>query len=389
MRFQLLRPMPSRRGFLRNTLGAAWTGAALLEQAMFRATAARAQSTGGLPELFQIEKVAEGVYAAIARPQALINCNAAIFEQEKDLLIVDTHSKPSAVVSLVSQLKREVTQKPVKYIVNSHFHWDHTQGAPTYKRFAPHADFVSSEVTRKLISENGAQRLKESVETARAALPGYKDKAAQAKTPQERTHYQQVAADTQSYINEMKNYQPELPNVTFETDLIIHDKAHDLHLAFRGRGHTAGDVVVYCPQKKVISTGDLMHGFAPYILDGFPLSWPITLRSVAMFPFEHLIGGHGAVQHTRERIYQMAGYIEELTELVESGKKARRSVEQIRQSITPASLVSLSAGSYGQFLGQSIGKYALQPPTGAQEEKILANAVNANVGHIFTALDRS
>jgi cyclase len=380
--------MSSRRGFLKNTLGAAWTGAALLEQAVFRATAARAQATGGLPSLFHIEKVAEGVYAAIARPQALINCNAAIFEQEKDLLIVDTHSKPSAVVSLVSQLRREVTQKPVKYIVNSHFHWDHTQGSPTYRRFAPHADIVSSEITRKLISENGAQRLKESVETAQAALPGYKEKATQAKSPQEKSYYQQVALDTQSYINEMKNYRPELPNVTFETDLIIHDKAHDLHLAFRGRGHTAGDVVVYCPQKKVISTGDLMHGFAPYIGDGFPLLWPVTLQAVAMFPFEHLIGGHGAVQHTRERIYQMAGYIEELTELVGRGRRSGRTVEQLQQSITPASLVSLSRGDYGKFLGWSISKYALQPP-GAEEEKILANAVSGNIAHIYSALDRN
>ncbi len=380
--------MSARRGFLRNTLGAAWTGAALLEQAVFRATAARAQATGGLPKLFQIEKVADGIYAAIARPQALINCNAAIFEQEKDLLIVDTHSKPSAVVALVSQLKREVTQKPVKYIVNSHFHWDHTQGAPTYKRFAPYADIVSSEVTRNLISEHGAQRLKESVETAQAALPGYKEKAAQARTAQEKTYYQQIAFDTQSYIAEMKNYQPELPNVTFDSDLIIHDKAHDLHLAFRGRGHTAGDVVVYCPQKKTIATGDLIHGFAPYIADGFPLLWPVTLQAVAMFSFEHLIGGHGAVQHTRERIYHMAGYIEELTELVGRGKRSHRTVEQLQQSITPASLVSLSRGGYGEFLGQSISKYRLQPP-GAEEAKILADAVSGNIADIYKVLDRS
>ena len=380
--------MFSRRGFLKNTLGVAWTSAALLEQAVFRATAARAQATPGLANLFQLEKVADGIYAAISRSQALINCNAVIFEQEKDLLIVDTHSKPSAVVSLVAQLKKEVSQKPVKYIVNSHFHWDHTQGAPTYKRIAPHADIVSSEITRKLISANGAQRLKDSVEAARAALPGYNEKSAQAKTPQEKTHYQQVALETQGYINEMKNYQPELPNVTFDSDLMIHDKAHDLHLAFRGRGHTEGDVVVFCPQKKVIATGDLMHGFAPYIADGFPLAWPTTLQAVAMFPFEHLVGGHGAVQHSRERLYNMAGYIEELAELVGRGKRSNKTVEQLQKSISPASLISLSRGSYGKFLIQSISKYALQPP-GAEEANILANAVNTNIAQIYTALDRS
>src|SRR3977135_2843827 len=53
----------SRRGFLKRTLGAYWTGAALLDQSMFRATHARAQATAGLPTLFDIEKVADGVYA--------------------------------------------------------------------------------------------------------------------------------------------------------------------------------------------------------------------------------------------------------------------------------------------------------------------------------------
>jgi alkyl sulfatase BDS1-like metallo-beta-lactamase superfamily hydrolase len=124
----------SRRGFLRQTLGACWTGAALLDQAVFRAARARAQSAAALPELFDVEKVADGVWAAIARPTALINCNAAIFETGAGLMIVDTHSKPSAVASLVSRIRRGISDKPVRWIVNTHFHWDHTQGTPTYKR---------------------------------------------------------------------------------------------------------------------------------------------------------------------------------------------------------------------------------------------------------------
>jgi hypothetical protein len=67
----------SRRGFLKRTLGACWTGAALMEQAVFRANLARAQAVNGLPTLFDIEKVANGIYAAIARPETLLNCNAA------------------------------------------------------------------------------------------------------------------------------------------------------------------------------------------------------------------------------------------------------------------------------------------------------------------------
>src|SRR3954466_14805034 len=139
--------MGTRRGFLRATLGTYWTGAALLEQSVFRATQARAQASPNLPSLFNIYKVADRVYAAVAKPAAVLNCNAAIFENSRDLLVVDTHSKPSAVISLVAQLRREVTRKPVRYIVNSHFHWDHTQGGSGYRKINPQAQIVSSEAT--------------------------------------------------------------------------------------------------------------------------------------------------------------------------------------------------------------------------------------------------
>ena len=380
--------MSNRRGFLRLTLGSAWTGAALLEQAIFRATAARAQSDGvNLPKLFDIEKLADGVYAAIAEPAPLINCNAVIFEQDRDLMIVDTHSKPSAAISLLSQIRRDVSPKPVKYIVNSHFHWDHTQGNGAYRRIAPNADVVSSEVTRQLLSGNGAQRMKASVEQAQSALAGYKDSLAKATTPEAKAYFTEVAASTRDYISEMNSFQVELPNVTLKDDLILHDKAHDLHLAFRGRGHTAGDVVVFCPQKKVVATGDLLHGFAPFIADGYPMSWPRTLLTVAGFDFEHVVGGHGGVQHSKKVLHQMAAYIEDATEAVAKGKRAGKTADTLQKAIRPADLKSLTRDGYGAFLASSIRKYRSLPP-GMTEQQILDAAVASNIGDIYAALDR-
>jgi len=188
-----------------------------------------------------------------------------------------------------------------------------------------------------------------------------------------------------AYTAEMRNFAPELPNITFRDRLVIHDKAHELHLAFCGRGHTAGDIIVYCPQKKVIATGDLLHGFLPYIGDGYPLEWPATLKAVAEFDFLHAIGGHGAVQHTRERLTQMSAYIRELAEAVSRGKRAGRSAAQLQAAITPASLKSLGGG-YGSFVAASLKKYAIEneltPP-----ETVLANGVKENVASTFKALE--
>jgi cyclase len=348
--------MTSRRGFLRATLGSCWTGAALLEQSVFRANLARAQATPDMPSLFDIQKVANGTYAAIAKQAAVLNCNAAIFENSEDLLIVDTHSKPSAVVSLIAQLQREVSKKPVRYVVNSHFHWDHSQGTSAYKKANPQA------------------HLKESVEQMRATLETTEKQRGASKDPAEIRRLSDQAAGIRSYIAEMNNYRPELPDVTFDRELILHDKGRELHIAFRGRAHTSGDVVVFCPQSKVVATGDMIHSSLPFIGDAYPAEWPVTMRSVAELPFDYVIGGHGRVQYGKDVLRGMAGYIEELTAAVARDKG--RPLAELQAAITPGKLRSLS-GDYGKYLLQNAGGNSLEA---------LAGGVRTNVAHVYERL---
>src|SRR5262249_43846710 len=104
----------TRRDFFQRMLGGTMAGASVLEMGFFRAAVARAQAPAGNPKLFDIQKVAEGVYAALAHPQALTNSNAAIFVNANDVLVVDAHSKPSAAASLIAQIRQEITPKPVR-----------------------------------------------------------------------------------------------------------------------------------------------------------------------------------------------------------------------------------------------------------------------------------
>ncbi len=381
--------MVSRRSFLGKVLGPAFTGASVIDQALFRATRARAQANYQLPVLFDIEKVADGIYAALAKPQTLINCNAVIFEGAEDILILDSHSKPSAVASLLRQIRNDITPKPVRYVVASHFHWDHSQGLPAYRRVAPHADIVSSETTRKLIGQETVPRLKESFTQLEKSVEDYKKKVAEAKTPEEKAAHQQMLRDTQDYLREMQTFKPELPNLTLDRDLILHDKAHDLHLAFRGRGHTSGDVVVYCPQKKTVATGDLLHGFFPFLADGYPRDWPRTLLDVAQFEFSNIAGGHGRVFRDRSRLYQMGNFIEELTFAVSEGKRQGKSADQLAREITPARLKTLADGGYGEECARNILKYRRLAPPALSAAQTIATSVETCLGHIYTSLDRA
>jgi glyoxylase-like metal-dependent hydrolase (beta-lactamase superfamily II) len=124
-------------------MGSALAGASILELAYYRAAWARAAAPSSDSNLFEIQKVANGIYFAQARPQAMINSNAAIFVRSKDVVVVDTHSKPSAAAGLIAQMKREVTTKPVRYVINTHFHWDHTQGSHAYRVANGKVDFIA------------------------------------------------------------------------------------------------------------------------------------------------------------------------------------------------------------------------------------------------------
>jgi glyoxylase-like metal-dependent hydrolase (beta-lactamase superfamily II) len=78
-------------------------------------------------ELFQLKKVADGVYAAIAETRYKLNCNAAVIMTDDGVIVVDSHSTPSAARALYQEIQT-VTKKPVRKMINTHFHWDHWQG---------------------------------------------------------------------------------------------------------------------------------------------------------------------------------------------------------------------------------------------------------------------
>src|SRR5215471_14614684 len=114
-------------------------------------------------DLFDIKPVADGVYAAIAKPAYKVNCNAAIVLLDDGVLVVDTHSKPSAARGLIEQIKK-LTNKPVRYVVNTHFHWDHYQGNQAYPSSWPAGvEIISSEATRANIELRGIPRLRHEI----------------------------------------------------------------------------------------------------------------------------------------------------------------------------------------------------------------------------------
>lgn len=215
-----------------------------------------------------LEVLAPGVFALTAEGDP----NVGAIEGEDFIVAFEARATPVAARAWLDQL-REHTQKPVKYLVLSHYHAVRVLGAAEFDAEV----IVAHDNTRLLIDERGQQdwdsefgrmpRLFREPES----IPGL-------------TH----------------------PSITFSDSLTIPlggDRG-DLVLSYCGRGHTAGDIVAWLPQHKVLFAGDLVEAQAAlYTGDAFHRDWSTdTLDRVKAFEAEVLVGGRGAVSRGREAV---------------------------------------------------------------------------------------
>lgn len=263
-------------------------------------------------DLFDIKPVADGVYAAIAKPAYKTNCNAAIILLGDSVLVVDTHSKPSAARGLIAQIKT-LTDKPVKYVVNTHFHWDHYQGNQAYPSSWPAGvEIISSEATRESIEQRGVPRVKRELVTMPQDIDKLRSELEKASDAKQREQIQSNLHQAEEYLAELKSMQVTLPTMTFDHSLILHRDSRTVEILWLGKAHTDGDVFVYLPKEKVLVTGDALHGWTPYMGDSYPYDWIHTLDAAEKLDFQNVISGHGDVIEGKEKFELWKQYFRDL-----------------------------------------------------------------------------
>src|SRR5436190_5567550 len=141
-------------------------------------------------DLFDLKPVVDGVWAAIAKPVYKINCNAVVIDLDDSVLVVDTHSKPSAAKALMELVKTRLN-KPVKYVVDSHFHWDHSQGNEAYPTAWPQGvEIIASDATRDSIETRAIPRIKRQLVDVPKEIDALKADLAKAADNAKRTEIQ-------------------------------------------------------------------------------------------------------------------------------------------------------------------------------------------------------
>jgi cyclase len=282
---------------------------------------------------FDVKKVADGVWAAVAAPAYKVNCNTAIIEDDDGVTVVDTHSKPSAARVIVQRL-RELTRKPVRFVVNTHFHWDHWHGNEVYPAAYPGAEVVTNQLTREAMVRKGLKRIQDHVRTVPAEIVKLRADLAAA-SPDRRPTLERDLRLAEAYLAEVTALRPALPTLAFERTMTLYRRDREIHLLHLGRAHTEGDVFVYLPREKVVITGDAVIGWTPYMGDGYPEDWAATLDRLAQLDFTHIIMGHGDVAG-RDWLRTFRGYVHDMVEAVRRESATGATLDEVKQRVTTA-----------------------------------------------------
>ena len=256
-----------------------------------------------------LEVIADGVYAQTAEGDP----NVGAVEGEDFVICIEALATPAAANEWIERL-REHTDKPIKYLVLTHYHAVRVLGASAFNA----ESIIMHETTKKLVDERGKQ-------------------------------------DWDSEYGRMPRlfYKPETipglthPDITFNDRLEIPlggDRGN-LVLQYHGRGHTAGDVVAWLPKQKVLFAGDLVEAEAAlYTGDAFHFDWSKgTLDNLKALEAEYLIGGRGAVAKGREAVDAaieqtrgfLTGMIEKVGEVHKRGGTLKEAFEATHAHLEP------------------------------------------------------
>ena len=272
---------------------------------------AGAQSGGPIVSgAHRFEKVAEGIYYATASGTMTVGANSPIIVTDTEAMVIDSQITPAAARALVADLKA-ITDKPVKYVIDSHYHYDHAHGNQI---FAPDVQVIGHENTRTRMLTNVLEQYTylTSVEPIPARVATLRERIGKETDAQQKALLERQVGNALAYLEQVKETKVTPPNVTLERKMTLFRGGREIQILFFGRGHTDTDVVVYLPRERIVCTGDLMESVLSYMGDAYVDEWPATLDRLMTLDFDTVMPGHGVVFKGKGHIEAFQRYLRDL-----------------------------------------------------------------------------
>src|SRR5688572_4679352 len=275
---------------------------------------------------FRFNKVKEGIYHAVGTGALAVVGNSAFIVNENDVIVVDDHVSPAAAWVLLEEIK-EVTNKPVTTVINTHFHFDHAHGNQI---FEPAVQIIGHEFTRRMLLGNSTgmplyqnylNGMPGQIDALRKRIASEADAAAKAKL-----EIQLLV--TENNLASQKELKPTPPNVTLSTQMTLYRGPREIQIRFLGRGHTAGDVVVFLPNEKAVITGDFLTSGLSNMSDSYPEEWVGSLDALKKLDFDTVLPGHGDAFTDKTKIDHFQPYLRDVWSEVSRLKQQGVPVEE-------------------------------------------------------------
>lgn len=222
--------------------------------------------------------------------------NSIVIEQTDGLVVVDAGGSPVSGAHIVEQI-RTFSDKPVKFLVYTHYHGDHNLGAGALLKAWPKLTIVSTDATR--VNMTGKP-----MDYINTYSKDYAGVVALAHQQMERTDlsstlragWGQIGDVGDSIVQAYKDLKAYPATLTFGNHLSIPDEKAAVEIVFLGKANTDGDAVVWVPSERVLCAGDIVVNPVPYAAASYAGSWLEVLKKIKEYDFAYLVPGHGVVQ---------------------------------------------------------------------------------------------
>jgi len=278
---------------------------------------------------FTTTKVADGVYAAVAKAGGVASGNSGFVVGDDGVLIVDTFFTPTAIEELIETIGTE-TKQPIKYAINTHYHLDHTGG--------------NQVLTARSIPIIGHDNLIAWLTTKnRRFLPPPEElRKRQADITKQLSETPAEQADKRAQLDRQLRRIEAISKITL-TNPTVTFSSGTMHLYLGKReivlftlpGHTGGDVLAFVPDANVVFMGDLgWRKTLPNLVDATVNDWiPSLDKLLQQYPTAKFVPGHGEVASADE-VREFRDYLDDLRTRVKKAVADGLTLEQAKQQLT-------------------------------------------------------
>jgi cyclase len=286
-------------------------------------------------------EVAPGIYLFQSPDHGYIGVegNSYAIVNESDVFVFDANQAPSTAQQVIDAI-RQITPRPVRYVANSHWHYDHWLGNEAYAKAFPGVEIIASDAAREIMQEVTSEYIQHELPGSNeqahkvigSELESGKNSAGQSLTDENRREMQQKLSEQAPFVAELAGAHPTLPTLTYDHRLTIFHGGREFRV-MKFVGNTPGDTAMYLPQQKILFTGDLLVYPIPYAFNSYPQEWIQALAELDHMDATLILPGHGEPQHDKKYLELVLAAMQSVVEQVRKGAAEGKRLEDIQKSV--------------------------------------------------------